>query len=354
MPQVTIVPTGQSFAADPQEPVLSAALRAGLNLPHSCKGGHCASCRARVLSGEIVYPDCDLPAGITPEEAAERYALLCQAMAVSDLVVETREVRPAQEVEVRSLPCRIDRMERLADDVIAVFLRLPAVEQFPFRAGQYLDFILSGGRRRSFSIASAPADGPMLEVHVRRASSSGFTGQLFDTMRTGTLLRIEGPLGQFWFRGESPRPALMVGGGTGYAPLRAMLRQLLAAGDRRPLTLYRGSRTSRDLYEHNWLMNVAFVRKQFDYRPVLSAVEEDAPEESGPWTGRTGLVHETVLAEVGERLADFDVYASGPPAMIESIRHEFVERGLPRDQLFFDSFDYAPDTLAAMRRHEGT
>ena len=215
---------------------------------------------------------------------------------MTDIAVETREMRPAPEVEVKSLPCRIDRMERLADDVMAVFLRLPAVEDLHFRAGQYIDFILSGGRRRSFSLASAPADGKMLELHVRRASSSGFTGQLFDTMRTGTLLRIEGPLGQFWFRNESPRHAVMIGGGTGYAPLRAMLRQLLAVGDRRPLTLYWGARTTRDLYEHNWLSSVAAIRPAFDYRPVLSEPEA----EETPWTGRTGLVHEAVLRDLGD------------------------------------------------------
>lgn len=348
MPQVTIVPTGQSFAADPGEPVLAAALRAGLNLPHSCKGGHCASCRARLLSGQTVYPTRELPAGITAAEAAEHFVLLCQAQAVTDITVETREMRPALEVEVKSLPSRIERMELLADDVMAVFLRLPAVEDLPYRAGQYLDFILSGGRRRSFSLASAPADGKLLEVHARRASASGFTGQLFDTMRVGTLLRIEGPLGQFWFRNESPRHAVMIGGGTGYAPLRAMLRQLLASGDRRPLTFYWGARTAQDLYEHDWLANIAATRRGFDYRPVLSGPEAGAK----PWTGRIGLVHEAALAELGD-LANYDVYASGPPAMVEAIRHTFVERGLPRAQLFFDSFDYAPDTLAALRKTDG-
>ena len=345
MPRITLVQTGESFASDPGEPVLSAALRAGLNLPHSCKGGHCASCRARVITGAVAYPDARLPAGITPAEAADRYALLCQAWAVGDVSVETREVRPAPEVEVRNLPCRIERMERLADDVMAVYLRLPVVEEFRFRAGQYLDFILSGGRRRSFSIASAPVDGRPIEVHVRRASEQGFTGQLFESMRAGTLLRIEGPLGQFWFRGESPRPALMVAGGTGYAPLRAMLRQLLATGDRRPVELYRGARTSFDLYEHTWLSNVAVVRAGFTYRPVLSEPEC----EEHPWHDRVGLVHEAVLQDHAGNLADHDVYASGPPAMVEAVRHTFVERGLPREQLFFDSFDYAPDTLAALR-----
>ena len=349
MPRITLVPTGQSFTSVAGEPVLTAALRAGLNLPHSCKGGHCASCRARIITGDIEYPGGRLPAGITAGEAEGRYALLCQAYALEDVTVETREVRPAPEVEVRNLPCRIDRMERLADDVMAVFLKLPAVEDLRFRAGQYVDFILPGGRRRSFSIASAPADGRVLAVHVRRASEHGFTGQLFDTMRAGSLLRIEGPLGQFWFRAESPRPALMIGGGTGYAPLRSMLRQLLTVGDRRPIELYWGARTSYDLYEHTWLSNVAVVRSGFEYRPVLS----EPAREDFLWTGRAGFVHEAVLHDHAVDLDGFDVYASGPPAMIEAIRHEFVARGLPREQLFFDSFDYAPDTLAAMRSAAG-
>jgi len=344
MPQVTLVPTGQSFAAECHEPVLSAALRAGLNLPHSCKGGHCASCRARILSGSVEYPG-ELPAGITQDEAREGYALLCQARARTDLSVETREVRPAPDVEVKSLPCRIERMERVASDVMAVILRLPAVEDLHFRPGQYLDVMLSEGRRRSFSIASAPADGRSMELHVRRASSSGFTGQLFDSLRPGTLLRIEGPLGQFWLRTESPRPPLMIGGGTGYAPLRAMLRQLIATGDRRPVTLYWGARCEADLYEHRWLAELEGNRPGFAYRPVLSDPLQGAPTT---WQGRRGLVHEAVLADHPD-LSGFDVYASGPPAMIEAIRSGFIGHGLPREQLFFDSFDYAPDTLARMQ-----
>ena len=344
MPRVTLVPTGQNFAAERHESVLAAALRAGLNLPHSCKGGHCASCRARILSGSVEYPG-ELPAGITPDEAREGYALLCQARAVTDLQVETREVRPAPDVEVKSLPCRIERMEKVASDVMAVFLRLPAVEELHFRPGQYLDVMLSEGRRRSFSIASAPADGRQVELHVRRASSSGFTGQLFDSLGPGMLLRIEGPLGQFWLRTESPRPPLMIGGGTGYAPLRAMLRHVIATGDRRPVTLYWGARSETDLYEQAWLAELEGKRPGFAYRPVLSD-----PSQSGThaWHGRRGLVHEAVLADHPD-LSAFDVYASGPPGMIEAIRASFIAHGLPREQLFFDSFDYAPDTLARMQ-----
>ena len=344
MPQITLVPTDQSFTAERDEPVLTAALRAGLNLPHSCKGGHCSSCRARVLDGSFEYPG-EIPPGLTEAEAREGYALLCQARALTDLRIETREIRPAADVEVKSLPCRIERMDRVAEDVMAVFLRLPAVEELHFRPGQYLDVMLSEGRRRSFSIASAPGDGRFLELHVRRASTSGFTGQLFDSLRAGTLLRIEGPLGQFWLRSESPRPPLMVGGGTGYAPLRAMLRQLIATGDRRPATLYWGGRTESDLYEHAWLSQLERDRRGFIYRPVLSG--PGLPDAKGGAV-RHGLVHEAVLADHPD-LTGFDVYASGPPAMIEAIRTEFARHGLPRDQLFFDSFDYAPDTLSKMK-----
>jgi len=340
MAQVTLVPTGQSFSAEPSETVLEAALRAGLNLPHSCKGGHCASCRARLLSGTTRYAHAP-PPGLKQDELEEGYVLLCQASALADLVIEAREVRPAPDVEVKSLPCRIERTERLCHDVMAVFLRLPAVEVMNYRAGQYIDVMLSGGRRRSFSIASAPADGRLLELHVRRASATGFTGQLFERTGTGTLLRIEGPLGQFWFRDDSPRPALMIGGGTGYGPLRAMLRQLLAVGTRRPIALYWGGRTLADLYEHVWLGRLAAERPEFSYQPVLSE-HDPSPEAAGL---RTGLVHEAVLADRHD-LAGYDVYASGPPAMVEAVRAAFLGHGLPREQLFFDSFDFAPDALA--------
>jgi CDP-4-dehydro-6-deoxyglucose reductase len=223
---------------------------------------------------------------------------------------------------------------------MSVVLRLPAVEELHYRPGQYLDVMLAEGRRRSFSIASAPGDGRNIELHVRRASTSGFTAQLFESLRPGTLLRIEGPLGQFWLRTESPRPPLMIGGGTGYAPLRAMLRQLVATGDRRPVTLYWGARDPGGLYEHAWLEDLEQRRPGFSYRPVLSG---------DPAAGiRHGLVHEAALAEHPD-LSGVDVYASGPPAMIEAIRHDFVARGLPREQLFFDSFDYAPDTLARIK-----
>jgi CDP-4-dehydro-6-deoxyglucose reductase, E3 len=341
--RVTLLPSQQVLTVEQGETILDAALRAGLNLPHSCKGGHCSSCRARIRAGEIEYPR-GRPLGLMADEERDGYALLCQAHAVSEeLTIEVREIRPPlPEIVVKSLPCRIERLQKLTPDIMAVFLRLPASEYFHFVPGQYLDIMLPQNRRRSFSIASTPGDGKMLELHVRRVTSGEFTQQLFDGTLEKSLLRIEGPLGQFWFRRESPRPALLIGGGTGYAPLRSMLRSLLEVGDRRQLHLYWGAQAAADLYEDAEIRALCAEYPNVRYVPVLSA-----PREDEQWQGRTGWVHAAAFEDHPE-LARFDVYASGPPAMVETIRQEFIQRGLPAEQLFFDSFDYAPDALAKL------
>lgn len=343
--RVTLLPAQQVLSVEEGETILDAALRAGLNLPHSCKGGHCASCLAKLVEGRVTYP-AGKPLGLSDQDEASGYALLCQAHAASvDLLVEVRHLQPAPvETRVRSLPCRIEKMHPLAPDVMAVFVRLPAGEQFEYMAGQYLDIMLPQNRRRSFSIANPPHEAGLIELHIRRVAGGEFTQQLFAGMKEKTLLRVEGPLGQFWFREQSPRPALLIGGGTGYAPLRAMLKHLLGRGDGRPLHLYWGGQTRADLYEDEQIRWLSSAHPNLAYIPVLSnTTAGDA------WTGRTGFVHAAALADFGHEVKSYDVYTSGPPAMVEAIRRDFIQRGLPPQQLFFDSFDYAPDALEKLR-----
>lgn len=296
-------------------------------------------------AGSVHYP-LGRPLGLLAVEERASQVLLCQAYPASvEIVIEAREIKPpTTQNEIKNLPSRIERLDRLAPDVMAVFLRILAREQFNYLAGQYLDIMLPQNRRRSFSIANPPHDAELLELHVRRVSRGEFTQQLFSGAAANTLIRIEGPLGQFWFREESRRPALLIGGGTGYAPLRAMLRHLLERGDRRPLHLYWGAQSRVDLYEDALVREWTARYPNFKYTPVLS---NPRPEDA--WDGRTGLVHKAVLEDHVD-IAEFDVYTAGPPAMIEAIRHEFIARGLPRDQLFFDSFDFAPDVLAKRAR----
>lgn len=335
---VRIEPHGREFRVRTGQPVLEAALAAGLNIPHSCKAGHCGSCRALLREGRIEYPQ-GRPLGLTAAEADRGRVLLCQARAGSDLVVETRLVARAQEIEIKRLPCRIAAKRLLAPDVLRVDLRLPAVESLEFRAGQYLDVLLEDDRRRSFSIASPPHDAATLELHVRRVEGGGFTQQLFETLPVGALLRIEAPIGQFAYE-PAPSPLLLVAGGTGFAPIKSLLRHELetapAASAGRPIHLFWGARREVDLYEDALVRAWQRAHPRLAYTAVLS----DAGEVTAPHQ-RLGWVHEVVLREYGE-LSSCDAWVAGPPELIEAARASFREAGLAEERLRFDSFDYAP------------
>jgi CDP-4-dehydro-6-deoxyglucose reductase, E3 len=333
VPEYTVLvePHGRRITVAADRPILESALSAGLNLPHSCKSGHCASCRVQLRSGQVEYPN-GLPLGVTAEEAAAGKILLCQARARSDLVVQARLIASVTDVEIKTLPCRIAQVTPLAADVMQVFLRLPVVERLEFHPGQYLDILLDGGRRRSFSIASPPHDSDLLELHVRRVPGGGFTDGLWSTTGVGSLLRMEGPIGQFVYR-EGSSPVLMIAGGTGFAPLKSMLRHILERGIDRPIHLYWGARQAHDVYEEALVLEWVRRHPQLRFTAVLS--------EGAGTDYRAGWVHEAVLADYPD-LESFDVYAAGPPALIESIRTTFPRQ----DRLYFDSFDYAVDDRA--------
>ncbi|MCB1622982.1 MAG: 2Fe-2S iron-sulfur cluster binding domain-containing protein [Pseudomonadales bacterium] len=339
---VRILPGERVIHVPAGENVLAAALSAGINLPHSCKSGHCASCRARLIAGQIEYPR-GLPIGLTPAEAAAGAILLCQARALTDLVIEARRVRSVEQAEIKTLPARIARLERVGTDVMRLMLRLPAVEPLDFQPGQYLDVLLEDGRRRSFSIASPPHDRDLIELHVRLSPGGGFSEWLFTAAKVGELLKIEGPIGQFVYQ-ESDRPKLLVAGGTGFAPIKSILRHVLEKrlpemrGAAQRLDFFWGARTAADLYELPLVIAWSARDPELTVTPVLSdtaAAAVDLPRHL------RGLVHEAVLAS-GRELARYDIYAAGPPAMIEAIRTDFPRAGALSDRLFFDSFDYAP------------
>jgi len=342
--RISLSKSNISFSVAPDQSLLDAALSASLNLPHSCKGGNCGSCRARLLQGEIYYPN-GPPLGLSDAEVADGFMLLCQARARSDLSVETYEITTPDQTLIKRLPARIERAVPLSHDVMGLSLRLPIAEAFRFQAGQSIDIILPGGRRRSFSIVSPPHDARLLELHVRRVVGGEFSAPLFDADTQSALLTIEGPLGQFVYR-PGIAPMLLVGGGTGLAPLLSILRHVVENGIERDMTVYWGVRSERDLYAQAVLEDLAGRAAPLRYVPVLS---EPSPE----WRGSRGWVHEAVLQDIDD-LEKYDVYAAGPPAMIAAVRREFGQRGVAANRLFFDSFDYAPDTFERQRTSAAT
>jgi CDP-4-dehydro-6-deoxyglucose reductase, E3 len=331
---IRLHPGGERFEVLDDESVLAAGLRAGLHLPHSCRGGSCGACEAKVLAGELFHPH-GLPPALTAAEAQAGKALLCQARACSDLVLEARALAVPEEVRIRRLPCRVESRELLCHDVMRLVVKLPSLEPFVFLAGQYVDFLLEDGRRRSFSMANPPHESERLELHVRRFAGGDFSSLVFGQLTERALLRLEGPLGGFWLREESQRPIVMVAGGTGYAPIKSMLRHMMHRGTGSAVHFFWGVRRPRDLYEGEQVARWAAAHDWLRFTPVMS---EPLPEDG--WQGRRGWVHDAVLEDYPS-FADVDVYAAGPPPMIAVIQELFPAQHLPAGRLFFDSFEFA-------------
>ncbi|MEB4589747.1 CDP-6-deoxy-delta-3,4-glucoseen reductase [Candidatus Thiothrix sp. Deng01] len=339
--KVTVQPSGHTFQAEANEPVLEAGLRQGVALPYGCRGGACGACAVTILSGQVAYPNGE-PSALSPAEQANGKALLCLACAQSDLAIDAPQVGLEPDIEIKVLPVRVEKMRKLATDVMELTLKLPASERMRFLAGQYVDILLRDGKRRGFSLANAPMNDQFLELHVRHVPGGHFTGHVFNEMKEKALLRIEGPLGSFYLR-ESERPLILMGGGTGFAPLKAMLEQMMAQGMDKPVHLYWGVRAKADLYMDGLAQQWAAQQPQLTYTQVLSE-----PKAEDAWQGRTGWVHAAVAADFPD-LSGFDVYLSGPPPMVQAAKTAFLAQGLPEAQLFYDSFEYSPDTLKAMQ-----
>lgn len=330
---VSTEPAGHAFNVEPGQTVLEAAIAHRIGLPYGCRDGKCGSCTAQLIAGRVVYPSGKTEAlSGQPQDAC----LTCQAVPETDIRLRVAELETVADIEVRTLPCRIAEKTRLNHDVMRLRLKLPETQRLQFLAGQYLEFILPDGRKRAFSIANAPHDDALIELHVRRVPGGEFTDFIFDTLQERSVLRIQGPLGSFVLREQSERPMLFIGGGTGFAPIKGLLEHAFHMGISRPMTLYWGVRAERDLYLPELPERWVEASPGFRYVPVLSQPDAD-------WTGRRGYVHEAVLADHPD-IADYDVYMSGPPVMVEAGRAAFETRGLSPDHIFSDAFEYAADS----------
>lgn len=340
---VTLQPSGKSFDVDAGEKILNAGLDAGVSLPYSCRMGLCSSCCGHIVEGKVDVGDV-LPAYLTPQMRAEGKALLCQARALSDLVVEIHELPKL--VPPQRFPAIVKRCTPVADDVAVIDLRLPLHQYLMYAAGQYVDLLLPDGQRRSYSIATPPKvpEGVIdLQLHIRHLPGGVFTDHLFnDGLKPREKFQIEGPLGTFFLREESDKPIVMVASGTGYAPIRSILLDMFRRDIARPVTLYWGGRKRADLYAMEEALRFAEEHGHFHFVPVLSeAAAADA------WNGRTGFVHRAVMEDVPD-LSAYQVYACGAPVMVSAARTDFVAQcGLPDAEFFADSFISQADIAVA-------
>jgi CDP-4-dehydro-6-deoxyglucose reductase len=332
---ITVQPSGRLFTAGPDETILAAAIRAGVGMPYGCKDGACGTCKCKKLDGIVVHGPHQSKA-LSPEEEASGFVLTCCSVAHSDVLLESRQVTSEGAFPIRKMPTRVTVMEKKSADVMLLKLQLPANDIFAYHAGQYVEFILRDGARRSYSMANAPhtqAAGGGLELHIRHMPGGKFTDHVFTAMAAKEILRIEGPYGSFFLREDSHRPMVLLASGTGFAPIKAVIEHMQFKGITRPTTLYWGGRRPADLYMDDWVQAKVAEMPNLRYVPVIS----DALLEDG-WTGRTGFVHQAVLQDLPD-LSGYQVYACGAPIVVDSAKLAYTtQAGLPEDEFYADAF----------------
>lgn len=336
---ITAKPSNRSFPAEPGETILQAAQRAGLHLPYGCKAGNCGACKGKILAGEVDYGKFE-PWVLPNFEKALGKALFCQAKPLTDIEIECHAIGTVNEIQVKTLRCRVEKLMRPAPDVTVLSLKLPLNERLQFRAGQYIDILLGDGKRRSFSLANPPHEDGVLELHIRNYGGA-FSTFVFEQLKEKALLRFEGPLGSFHLREDSDKPIILLAGGTGFAPIKSIILHAQHKSIVRPMTLYWGVRAEPDLYMGALAREWEQSHSNFKFVPVLSD-----PAASDDWQGRTGLVHQAVLDDFAD-LSGYEVYACGGPAMVAAAHESFIRtRGLADDKFYSDPFTISVDARA--------
>ena len=336
---VTVQPSGRSFTVPSGDTVLAAGINQSIGLPYGCKDGACGSCKCKMLSGSVVHGNHQSKA-LSPEEEANGYVLTCCATPQSDLVLESRQVTEAGALPIKKMPTRVSSMRKASADVMVIQLQLPANDTFVYRAGQYVEFILRDGARRSYSMANAPHLGPGVELHIRHMPGGKFTDHVFGAMKEKEILRIEGPFGSFFLREDSTKPIILLASGTGFAPVKALIEHMQHQGITRQVTLYWGARKPADLYMQDWVQTQLLAMPTLSFVPVVS----DASGNDG-WLGRTGFVHRAVMQDFPD-MRGHQVYACGAPIVVESAQTDFVALcGLDEDEFFADAFTSEADKV---------
>lgn len=342
--QITVEPSGRSFTTLTGETILAAAIRQGVGLPYGCKDGACGSCKCKMLSGSVLHGNHQIKA-LSPEEAAAGMVLTCCARPLSAVTLEAKQVTDANAFPIRRMPVRVAALEPLSSDVMRVQLQLPAMENFQYHPGQYVEFLLRNNARRAYSLATAPhllGTPPMVDLHIRHMPGGLWTDHVFTGMKLKDILRVEGPFGSFFLQENSDKPIILLASGTGFAPIKALLERLIEQKSQRSVSLYWGGRRPHDLYMHEWVLRQISQLSQLRYTPVVSnALPED------DWQGRTGFVHQAVLDDWAD-LSGHEVYACGAPMVVESARQTYTQlRGLPAAAFFADAFTSEADKHVA-------
>ena len=337
-------PDNRIIPARPGETILDAVLREGIVFPYECRNGGCGRCKCTVLYGPVEQGP-HQESALSAEERAAGKVLACSAFPLADIELEyVPKAMPGGFIP-REYAAKVTAMHKASDDVMIVKIKV-AGEAVRFYAGQYINILLPAnggkGEKRSFSFATAPYINDEIELQIRLIQGGRFTTHVFNEMKVGDIVRFEGPLGSFFLREDSTKPIIFVAGATGFAPVKSMVEHAFHIRMKRQIILYWGVRSRKDLYLAELPQQWAREQPNFTFVPVLSD-----PKPDDDWTGRTGLVHEAILADFPD-LSGYQIYACGSTKMVEAAHPAFQAHGLSQDDCFSDAFKLTPHLVRKM------
>lgn len=316
---IILKPSGLSFEADAESTILDSALSKNINLEYSCKNGDCGTCTATLLSGRVKVED--------GEVVSAGEFLTCKASPLESVRIEANYFPELSEISRGVVPLKVNSVEEVADDVVVLRFRIPPTANFKYLAGQSLDLSYQGVTR-AYSIANMCEKGGGLELHVKRVHGGEMSSKLFGGVQKDALMRAFGPNGTFFVR-QSDAPVAFLVTGTGFAPAKAMIEQLLVENATREIYIFWGGRHEADLYSplpNHWCESFSNIK----YVPVLSRQNEG-------WCGQSGYV-QSAFVNLVEDISKFHVYACGSPAMIDSAKSLLISHGLNESNFFSDAF----------------
>jgi 2-polyprenylphenol hydroxylase and related flavodoxin oxidoreductases len=322
--KISLEPSAISFDAEEDITILQSALKNDVVLEHSCGNGQCGACKTKLISGNISFDDKFHV--LNENDRDENIFLSCVAKPLSDISIRADFFPELLDIKTKTVPCKVYSIEYPVANVAILKLRLPPAADFRYLPGQYIDLSYNG-ISRSYSIASAIVDDNLLELHIRKVADGVFSGFVFNEFKQNQLLRMQGPIGTFFIR-KTNKPLIFLAGGTGFAPVKAMVESLIKQDDKRPIHIYWGARKQDDIYSdlpNQWANKYSNITSQI----IVS--DDDA------WQGRSGFVHQAVLDDFAS-LEDFMVYACGASAMINIARQTFIEKGLDEHSFIADAF----------------
>jgi NAD(P)H-flavin reductase len=304
----------------PGQSVLDALLERGYDIPHSCRNGTCQTCLMRATEGN---PPEESQKDLSPTLRLRSHFLACVCRPDEDLTVSV----PAEGES--TLTAVVRRLEPLNADILRVELAVD--KPFDYRAGQFLNLFMDEMLGRSYSLASVPELDEYLELHVRRLPDGRVSGWIHDELRVGQTLAVRGPGGNcFYVPGQPEQPLLLIGTGSGLAPLYGILRDALRHGHTGPIRLFHGSRSADGLYLTGELRELARTHAQFDYVPCVSGPEV-------PSQHATGRVHDVALTDTPD-LKGWRVYLCGHPDMVQQAQMRAYIAGASLTDIHADAF----------------